>query len=126
MSSSLMTELSQAIGRLQPVRPAAERDGTESEKKAPSPAVRDPKAHESDEPRVDRAQADDVIVKALGADFPSGASLQIDIVEETGQFVYKAVDRETGEVLKQFPPEQVLEQLGRRAKVQGIALDGSV
>jgi flagellar protein FlaG len=62
-------------------------------------------------------------MQALGPDFPSNASLQIDISEATGGFIYKAVDRDSGEVIKQFPPEDVLERLERKNKAQGLALD---
>jgi len=41
-------------------------------------------------------------------------------------FIYKAVDRDTGEVVKQYPAEEVLDRLERLAKTQGLAVDGRV
>ena len=126
MLSSMITENAQSVGQPQPVRATGDGEEQKSEKQNAAKTAPAGKPEETEEPVVDRAQAEAAIVEALGPQFPSNASLKIDIAEETGQFVYKAVDRDSGEVVKQFPPEQVLEQLGRRAKIHGNAIDGTV
>lgn len=79
-----------------------------------------------EEPVVDKQAAAETIAAAMFNDFPSNASLEIDVNDHEDGFVYKAVDRDTGEVLKQFPAAVVLERLERMSKVQGLAVDGKV
>ncbi len=61
-------------------------------------------------------------------DFGSQAetSLQISQDEETGRFVYRSVDVETGEVVRQFPPEEVLNFITRFREAAGLLIDGEV
>ncbi|SDD58042.1 MULTISPECIES: flagellar protein FlaG [Kordiimonas] len=49
--------------------------------------------------------------------------LRIDKDDETGRFVYKNIDTESGEVIKQFPPESILEFLSYYRHVAGLAVD---
>ncbi|MFC4349657.1 flagellar protein FlaG [Kordiimonas lipolytica] len=49
--------------------------------------------------------------------------LRIDKDDETGRFVYKNIDTETGDVIKQFPPESILEFLSYYRHVAGLAVD---
>lgn len=59
-----------------------------------------------------RTPAGDVIAPAAVASKPAAASADLRLVIEedrdTGAFVYKTLDRATGEVLRQFPREEVL------------------
>lgn len=81
---------------------------------------------EAKDPVVNREAAAEAFSKAFDSDFPSGAALDIEVNDNAGGFIYKAVDPETGEVLKQFPAAEVIERLERMAKRQGIAVDGKV
>lgn len=83
-------------------------------------------AANEEDPGVDRAAAAETVAKAMFTEFPSNASLEIAVNDQDDGFVYRAVDRETGEVIKQFPAEEVLERLERMAKTQGLAVDGRV
>lgn len=49
--------------------------------------------------------------------------LRIDKDDETGRFIYKNVDTESGEVINQFPPESILEFLSLYREVAGLAVD---
>lgn len=49
--------------------------------------------------------------------------LRIDKDDKTGRFIYQNVDAESGEVLKQFPPESILEFLSFYRDVAGLAVD---
>jgi len=49
--------------------------------------------------------------------------LRIDKDDETGRFIYQNVDAESGEVIKQFPPESILEFLSFYRDVAGLAVD---
>ncbi|WP_417519466.1 flagellar protein FlaG [Minwuia sp.] len=83
-------------------------------------------SEEAAEPVVDRGAAAETVARAMFTEFPSNATLEIDVNDQKAGFIYKAVDRDTGEVIKQFPAEEVLAQLERLAKVQGLAVDGNV
>ncbi|MEX0297937.1 MAG: flagellar protein FlaG [Kordiimonas sp.] len=49
--------------------------------------------------------------------------LRIDKDDETGRFVYKSVDKESGEVIKQFPPETILELISQYRSLEGLVVD---
>ena len=51
--------------------------------------------------------------------------LQIDRHEEAGKFIYKFLDNESGEVIKQWPPEGYLEMLVFLHSKQGGLVDES-
>lgn len=80
----------------------------------------------AEEPKVDRAAAAETLAKALDMDFPKNSSLEIAVNDQDNGFVYRAVDNDTGEVIKQFPAEEVLSRLERLNRMQGLAVDGQV
>ena len=49
----------------------------------------------------------------------ANARLVIEQDKATNQYVYKSLDRVTGEVLRQFPREEVLKMLGRGTYAAG-------
>ena len=49
----------------------------------------------------------------------ANARLVIEHDNASGQYVYKSLDRVTGEVLRQFPREEVLKMLGRGGYAAG-------
>ena len=51
------------------------------------------------------------------------SSLRIEQDEATGRFIYQSIDNVSGEVLRQFPPEQILEFLAFYRDPEGIVLD---
>lgn len=127
MITNLVTDLSQAIGRTPPARAVSDRE-TEPDKLVD---IKDRKAEreaaqKEEDVKVDRQRITDTITAALRDDFPANTNLQIDIADATGSFVYKAVDRDSGEVVKQFPTADVLERLERMAKLQGLGIDSQV
>lgn len=56
----------------------------------------------------------------------AATSLEISQDSETGRFVYKRIDVETGEVVQQFPPEEVLNFITRFREAAGLLIDGEV
>lgn len=127
MITNLVTDLSQAIGRTPPARAVSDRE-TEPDKSVKTKDYKAEReaAQKEEDPKVDRQRITDTITAALRNDFPANTNLQIDIADATGSFVYKAVDRDSGEVVKQFPAADVLERLERMAKVQGLGIDSQV
>ncbi|NVJ97581.1 MAG: flagellar protein FlaG [Alphaproteobacteria bacterium] len=80
------------------------------------------KALEATAPPLERA------AKALEGFLPDtelapNTRLRIDKDDETGRFVYLNIDAESGEVIKQFPPESILEFLSYYREVAGLAVD---
>ncbi|WP_262691431.1 flagellar protein FlaG [Kordiimonas aestuarii] len=54
---------------------------------------------------------------------PPNTRLRIDRDDETGRFVYLNIDNESGEIIKQFPPESILEFLSYYREVAGLTVD---
>ncbi|RMF16854.1 MAG: flagellar protein FlaG [Alphaproteobacteria bacterium] len=77
----------------------------------------------SDDPRQDIADRLGKVLKdVLGDDFNS-RRLRIDQDEATGRFVYKVVNADTGEVVRQFPPEEILRIVASIREAEGLVLD---
>ncbi|MET3667129.1 hypothetical protein [Caulobacter sp. 1776] len=55
---------------------------------------------------------------------PGDLRLVIEQAGETGQYIYKTVDRRTGETLQQFPREQVLKLREEAGYALGAVFDG--
>ena len=56
-------------------------------------------------------RAEQVLNAALEGNKPPNSRLKIEIDEPTGQFVYKAINNDSGETIKQYPQEEVLRLL---------------
>jgi len=59
----------------------------------------------------------------LFSDRFSRLKLQIEHDENAGRFVYKVVDRESGEIEDQFPAEEMLKILAYYRQLEGIVVD---
>ncbi len=53
----------------------------------------------------------------------SNTRLRIDRDEETGRFIYKNIDTESGEVVSQFPLESILDIVSQFRDLEGLILD---
>jgi len=58
-----------------------------------------------------------------GSDEQRNTKLRIDRDKETGRFIYKNVDADTGEVIAQFPPAKILEIISYYREAEGLAVD---
>lgn len=56
-------------------------------------------------------------------DLPN-TKLQIDQDDGSGQFVYKAVDQDSGEVVRQYPSEEILRFISFYREREGLLVDG--
>lgn len=70
------------------------------------------------------AEASEVIDGIVGG-FTAGGELEILLDEETDRFIYQAIDTETGEVIRQFPPEEILRVVRAVREIEGLVLDES-
>ena len=126
MITSVTTAIPAAEGVKAPSRPEKAEDNAKREPLATSEIIAEKQKEAEKEPVVNRVAAAETIADALSMDFPSNASLEIAVNDQKDGFIYKAVDRDTGEVVKQYPAEEVLDRLERLAKTQGLAVDGRV
>jgi len=68
----------------------------------------------------------DTVEQILDAVAGQNTRLRIDRDADTGKFIYLVVDVKSGEVRKQFPPEQVIRQIAAYRNVEGLVVDNSV
>jgi len=86
-----------------------------------------PPAEEAVRDRNDRrAQAERLRQAAEPAFQDSRTRLEISFDEAIGTFVYRGLDPATGEVVREYPPEEVRERMARLRAMKGIAVDSSV
>lgn len=83
-----------------------------------------PDQAESDKSPLERA------AEAISAFIPEGSTMQntklrINKDDATGLFVYQNVDKETGEVIQQYPPESIKEMLAHYRDIAGLAVDNN-
>lgn len=91
------------------------------ERPGQQPAAVDPKVP------PDAVRAAEETLNGLLADMlPPDARLIIEYDQAANRFVYKSVDRETGEVLHQWPPEEVMRKLAYLREISGLTVDGHV
>jgi uncharacterized FlaG/YvyC family protein len=63
------------------------------------------------------------VEKLIRRSLPSNSKLQIEQDKETGTFIYRSVDPETGEVLRQWPSEQLLNLRESLTEFEGLLFD---
>jgi len=56
-------------------------------------------------------------------DLLQNTRLRILLDEEEGRFIYQSVDSISGEVVRQFPPEDILDIINNFRSVEGLAVD---
>lgn len=56
----------------------------------------------------------------------SGSHLSFSINEDTGRTVVNIIDNDTGEIIKQIPPEEILKLKKKMGEIQGLLLDRKV
>lgn len=71
------------------------------------------------------SQAEAILNKALSLK-SSNTKLSIDVDDESGLFVYKGVDKQSGEVVSQFPAKEVLALIAYYREAEGIVVDEKV
>lgn len=72
---------------------------------------------------ISRAEA--ILNKALTLK-TANTKLRIDVDDDSGLFVYKGIDRVSGEVVSQFPAEEILSLISYYREREGIVVDETV
>ena len=70
-------------------------------------------------------RAEEVLNQALEGSKPPNSRLTIEIDEPSGQFVYKAINNDSGETIRQYPQEEVLRLLARFREIEGLSINRS-
>lgn len=102
-------------------RQVEQRESKEAQRNA---RERERPPRDADAPGGDRTEAIDFefVQKLLGLN----ARLRIDQDEGTGDFVYKFVDKSTGEIVKEFPPEKLRDLLAAQRDAAKQSSEGAV
>jgi len=90
----------------------------------PSPGAVNPQTNLPPDHRVAELEktVDNLIKKSL----PDNSKLQISQDKDTGTFVYRSIDPSTGEVIRQWPPEQLLKLRESLRQMDGMIVDQHV
>jgi flagellar protein FlaG len=68
------------------------------------------------------AAVENLIKKSL----PGNSKLQIEQDKETGTFIYRSIDPETGKIIRQWPPEDLLKLRQYLKEMEGMLVDTQV
>jgi len=68
------------------------------------------------------SQAEVILNKALSLK-SANTKLSIDVDNDSGLFVYKGVDKQSGEVVSQFPAEEILALIAYYREAEGLVID---
>ena len=71
------------------------------------------------------SQAEAILNKALSLK-SANTKLSIDVDDETGLFIYRGIDKQSGEVVSQFPTEEILALIAYYREAEGIVVDHTV
>ena len=69
---------------------------------------------------------EEAVEKLIRRSLPSNSKLQIEHDKETGTYIYRSIDPETGEVLRQWPSEEMLNLRESLAEIEGVIFDKQV
>jgi flagellar protein FlaG len=89
-----------------------------------SPAATDPHTSLPTDKRVMALQ--ETMDRLVRGALPSDAKLQIEQDKDTGTFVYRSINPDTGEVIQQWPPEELLRLRASLRELEGMLVDKTV
>lgn len=61
--------------------------------------------------------------EALAGKLQVNSRLSIERDESSNRYVFKSINRDTGEVIRQYPTEQMLSQIARVRQIAGLTVD---
>jgi flagellar protein FlaG len=91
-----------------------------------APAAPKPEQQQRDQRQVTREQLEKATEKANQAVKVFQDHLEFKVHEATGQVMVKIVDNNTGEVLREIPPEKLLDMAANLMELAGILVDKRV
>jgi uncharacterized FlaG/YvyC family protein len=90
----------------------------------PVPGAVNPQTNLAPDQRIAALEA--AMEKLVKKNLPSNSRLQITHDKNTGAFVYRSVDPETGEMIRQWPSEEILKLKESVRELEGMLLDTHV
>ena len=88
------------------------------------PGAPDPATNLSPDQRVAVVQA--AVEKLIKKSLPPNSKLQVIQDKVTGTYIYRSVDPETGKVVSQWPPEQLIKLHDYLTQLEGLLVDKTV
>ena len=101
--------------------------GQSQSRPQPSPAtpgVPDPATSLGPDQRVLVLQ--EAVEKLIKKSLPTNSKLQIEHDKSTGTYIYRAIDPDTGEVISQYPPEELVKLREYLAEMAGMLVDKKI
>ena len=86
-----------------------------------SPGAPTPDTNLGPDQRVEVVQA--AVEKLIKKSLPSNSKLQVEKDKELGTFIYRSINPDTGEVIRQWPPEQLLQMREYLKEMEGLLVD---
>lgn len=118
---SAIGDVTGKVAALRPVGPAGRENPTPREAAAKEAAAA-PEAASAPRKEDPFQRASDALSE-LFAERLTNSKLRIDLDRDAGRFVYQAVDINSGEVVQQFPAEEMLRILSFYRKEAGLVVD---
>jgi uncharacterized FlaG/YvyC family protein len=87
----------------------------------PTPGAVNPQTNLPPDQRV--AELEKAVDKLIKKGLPTNSKLQISKDKETGAYIYRSVNPDTGEVIKQWPPEQLIKLRESLREMEGMLVD---
>lgn len=85
--------------------------------------VREAENNQRPEPDMDEKRLIEAIEKTNKAIEGTSCSFRYSVHDVTKQIMVKVIDRNTHEVIKEFPPEKILDMVAKMWEVAGIIVD---
>ena len=87
----------------------------------PMPGAVNPQTNLTPDQRIVALEA--AVEKLVKKNLPSNSKLQITHDKDTGTFVYRSIDAETGEVIRQWPSDEILKLRESVRELEGMLVD---
>ena len=89
-----------------------------------TPGAADQATNLSPDQRVEVLQG--AVEKLIKKSLPTNSKLQIEQDKITGTFIYRSIDLDTGEVIRQWPSQKMLELRDSLKDMEGVLVDKHV
>ncbi|WP_341539391.1 flagellar protein FlaG [Rhodothalassium salexigens] len=131
VSNAPSPDFGRPAGQPQPGRPQGQGDTRPSDT-APNAAGRDARATAQggepspgqDNPNLDDRLAEaEAMIAEMTVGLRGEGRFEVVVDEESKRFIYRAVDEQTGEVIRQFPPEAILKAVRAIREFEGLLVD---
>lgn len=93
------------------------------QEKLPEAILKDAEYKPKSDHNTDEKQMIEAIEKTNKAIEGATCSFEYSIHEQTKQIMVKVIDRETKDVIREFPPEKILDMVAKMWEVAGIIVD---